>query len=92
MNDKLDNLLCSLETEIDRKCIELKDKKQERRQAKKFYFICVMVLIIPSLIVFLGFNILSWLIPVILFFALFVLILSPVIFINDTGGTVNETI
>ena len=85
MNNNLDNLLLTLDDEIERKCFEIKQKKTEK--ALKFAFIlgCTLFTIVPFILVFMGINLFAMLIPVVIFFAVSFVALMPLIF-NNFGG------
>ena len=88
MDDKLENLLISLDDEIDRKCIELKTKRQEKINAEWFFFLCSLIVCLPIIFLFAGINILLIALPIACFFAFNLFVLSPLIVNNDMGGTV----
>lgn len=92
MNTKLDTLLLSLDDEIDKKCFELKEKRHNQKQERLFYFICGLFVLVPSLLAFLGVNILLLIAPIIIFSAIFMFALSPIILFNSTKGVENEKI
>ena len=57
--DKLDIMLTALEPEIDRKCLEIRQRKSERMLTRLFIMITAAVLIIPVLLVFLGVGLMT---------------------------------
>lgn len=63
--DKIDALLISLEPEIDRKCMEIKQKKNETLLTKIFIILSVLLLIIPAVLVLLGASLAAVFIPII---------------------------
>jgi Flp pilus assembly protein TadB len=90
MDDKLENLLIRLDSEIDRKCYELKEKKREQRNARLFALACGLFILIPILLMLAGVNILVIFFPVVIFFAFCMAVLSPIIINNNLGGPENE--
>lgn len=86
MDKKIDNLLLTLDEEIEKKCFEIKKEKAEQRLIKLFVFACSLFLIVPVLLVFAGVKLLSICVPVVLFLALAMLALSPIILNNNLGG------
>lgn len=86
MDKESDKLLLILEVEIEKKCFEIKKRKAEQRLTKLFVSACSLFLIVPVLLVFVGVNLLSICVPVVLFLIFAVLILSPIILNNNLGG------
>lgn len=86
MDKRLDNLLLTLDEEIEKKCFEIKKKKAEQRLTKLFALACILFLTVPVLLIFIGVNLLSMAIPVVLFFVFAVFVLSPIILNNNLGG------
>lgn len=54
MNEKADRMINNLTPEIARKCEELRAARKERFLSRLFIFMCAAVVLIPSLLVFIG--------------------------------------
>ncbi|MDR3598803.1 hypothetical protein [Clostridium sp.] len=65
--ESTDELLSILDDEIERKCFQLKQKQNEKRIKKVFFFSCLILPIIFIISVFTGFSITSFLVPLIIF-------------------------
>ena len=63
--DKIDAMLISLEPEIDKKCMEIKQKKSEKMLTKLFILLAAAFLIIPVVLVMFGASLLTIFIPII---------------------------
>ena len=63
--DKIDAMLISLEPEIDKKCMEIKQKKSEKMLTKLFILLAAAFLIIPVILVMFGASLLTIFIPII---------------------------
>jgi hypothetical protein len=81
-NNKLDNLLTSLDDEIERKCFKIREKKKEVIKRRLFLLSCLFFFILPFLFFYFGTGLLIVCISVILFLALSMFTLLPVMFIN----------
>ena len=79
MNDEAKKLLIDLDDEIDRKCRQIKEKRKEKIYQKLILLACILLLIIPVILVLLDINLLSVIIPVIIFFMFSTTIFSPAI-------------
>jgi predicted nucleic acid-binding Zn ribbon protein len=88
MDCKLENLLIALDDEIDKKCLELKKKKQEQRNTRLFVYTCILFIMIPIILIFAGINIVAILFPIVCFFAISMFILSPIILGNNVRGVI----
>lgn len=88
MEDKLEKLLISLNSEIDYKCMEIKKEKQERRNIRLFISLCCMFVCFPVVLFLAGVNIAAAALPVIVFLAVNIFFLAPVILNEDMGGAV----
>lgn len=73
MDTDVEKLLNILEPAIDKKCVEIKRKMQEKNQQKIFIIVSMILLIAPSLLIFLGVN-------VICFLVILAMVISVVIF------------
>lgn len=69
-------LLRVLEPEIDMKCAELKQKKSEKLLTSVFISLAALLLVIPAVLVFFGISMLSILLPIVIFGAVFAAMLS----------------
>ena len=74
--EKIDMLLRVLEPEIDMKCAELKQKKSEKLLTSVFISLAALLLVIPAVLVFFGISMLSILLPIVIFGAVFSAMLS----------------
>lgn len=83
MDKKLDNLLLTLDEEIEKKCFEIKKKKAEQRLTKLFIWACRLLIAVPIVLVFAGVNLLATCVPIVLFLAFSMLALSPIILNNN---------
>ena len=86
MDNQPDKLLALLNDEIERKCFELKQKKAEKRLKQFFMMACALFVIVPFLLVFAGINFLTLCIPFMIFLAVSLGILIPLLFNNNFGG------
>ena len=78
MNPNAERMISNLAPAIDRKCEELRAAKKERLLSRVFVLLCAMVVLIPALLVFAGVS-LTVLIAPLVFMALSVLLLLPVL-------------
>jgi hypothetical protein len=85
-----DTLIKILRPEINQKCCEIRNERQEKRMNKIFIFLCIMTVILPPILVFNGFGIMPLFIIVIIF-SISLLVLLPVI-LNQKKGTEHESI
>ena len=69
--EKVDALIKSLEPEIDLKCAEIRQKKNERFLTKLFIIISAMFLVIPAVLVFFGISLIAIFAPVLFVSAVF---------------------
>jgi len=81
-NNRLESLLISLEDEIDKKCFQIKEKKKEETKTRLFLLACFLFLLLPFLLLYLGISLLAFCFPVILFLAVSMIALLPVLFKN----------
>lgn len=81
-NDKLDDLLISLEGEIERKCFRIREKKIKKTKERLFFLACFFVLLLPFLLLYLGLHLLVACLPVILFLAVSIISLLPIMIIK----------
>ena len=78
MDNQLDNLLFSLEDDINKKCFEIKQKRKEQVWARFFGITCIAIIMIPTILVFIGVSLAALIIPTLCVSASF-LFLSPLI-------------
>ena len=76
--EKIELLLDSLEPEIEKKCMEIRQKKREKVLAKLFVVLMAAILILPPILVFTGVNGLTIIMPI-LFIAAGFVVLSPLL-------------
>lgn len=81
-DNEVDDLLISLEDEIERKCFRLRQKKREEMKKRFFPLACLSFLLLPFLLHYFGFSLLTFCIPVVGFSALFMILLLPVLIIH----------
>ena len=79
---KVDELLISLEDEIERKCFQIKEKKKEKMKRRIFFLACLLVCFLPFLLHNLGLSLLAICIPTLIFLAVSMISLLPIIIIN----------
>ena len=85
MNSNVDRMINSLTPAIEQKCEELRTARKERLQSRLFVLLCIMVALIPALLVFAGVS-LTILIAPLVFMALSVLLLLPVLLSGKAGN------
>ncbi len=92
MNTNVDRMINNLTSDIEQKCEELRTARKERLQTRLFVILCTMVVLIPTMLVFIGIS-LTVLIAPIAFMALCVALLLPVLLYSkaeNQGGTYYE--
>lgn len=92
MKQNADRLIDSLAPAIDQKCAELKAARREKLQSRIFVLLCAMVILIPTLMVFVGASLTVIIVPI-LFMSLSVVLLLPVLLSGkpaNQGGIVYE--
>lgn len=89
MTDK-DRMMYNLNFEIDKKCNELEQKNRDKILTRLFVMGCIFLLFIPVIFFFTGFYLFVVIIPIVSFFSISTLILSPIIINDLKGGTFNE--
>ena len=67
MDNRLENLLLSLDDEIGKKCFEIKQKRKEKALHRFFAFSCVLFVVLPFSLVLMGVNFLAFFIPAAIF-------------------------
>lgn len=88
MEDNLEKLLISLDSEIDNKCMEIKKEKQEKGNIRLFVSLCCMVVCFPVVLFLAGVNIAAAALPVIVFLAASIFFITPIILNEDMGGAI----
>lgn len=83
MNADADRVIKNLEPAIEQKCEQLQTARKERMLSRVFVLLCGMVMLIPALLVLAGVS-LTVLIAPLVFMALSVLILMPVLLSGKT--------
>lgn len=89
MTDK-EEMMYNLDFEINKKCIELQGKNTEKLLTRLFILGCLFLLSIPFIMFFTGVNLLILFIPVVIFFSISILFLSPIIIGENNGGMLYE--
>lgn len=79
MDENVTRLLVNLDDELERKCFALKQKRQQATLQRLFVLVCTLMLVVPVALVFVGVNLVTICAPTIIFFAVGLLILSPVL-------------
>jgi hypothetical protein len=85
-------ILSRLDSEIDRKCLEICRRRRDRALRAAFVVACCLFLLLPGLLVFLGVSLWSFCIPSVLFLSVGFCLLSPLIFSRKSGGSENESL
>lgn len=86
MDNRLNDLLLSLDDEIEKKCFEIKQKRREKALQRFFILACVLFVFLPFLFVLMGVNFLALCVPAAVFLAVSILILVLLLFSNNTEG------
>ncbi|SHH92295.1 hypothetical protein [Clostridium grantii] len=84
--DKKDQLILNLQGEIQRKCVEISEKKSEEMWTKFFILGCILFITLPIITIFIGINLLLLASPVIIYFAFCLLVLIPIMLNNKKLG------
>lgn len=77
MDKNLEKLLYNLEPEIDKKCLEIKQKRHEEKMQRLFILAILLFLTLPSLFVILNINIWVFIIETVVFVSLALIIMMP---------------
>ncbi len=85
MNSNVDRMINNLTPTIEQKCEELQIARKERLQSRLFILLCAMVVFIPALLVFAGVSLIILIAPLV-FMALSVLLLLPVLLSGKEGN------
>ena len=90
MNDNLQKLLFNLEPEIDKKCLELRQKTKERMMQKVFITAIILLLFMPSIFIMLNINIWGFIIGGIIAIAIAIIIMLPIALKENPRGECYE--
>ena len=90
MDKNLQNVLSNLEPEIDKKCLELKQKARERKMQKVFILAIVLLLFMPSALIMLNINIWAFIVGAIGMIAHSILIMLPIALKENARGECYE--
>lgn len=92
MKSNVDRMIDNLTPAIEQKCSELRSARKARLQSRLFILLCMMIVWIPSLLVFVGVS-LTILIAPLIFMSLSIILLLPVLLSNKTahqGGIIYD--
>ena len=90
MPQDAEKIIIALTPAIQQKCKEIQRKRQERRWTLLFVLLCLAVIFIPTILVFLGFSLTTFLLPTLLIAAA-LLLLAPIL-LHQQGGSNHECI
>lgn len=90
MDRDVENLLGVLEPAIDEKCMEIKTKRKEKTQQRIFVIASIMLLIIPSLLIFLGVNVIYFPIIAAIVISAVIFTTLPFVIKIESGGICYE--
>ena len=90
MDRDVENLLDVLEPAIDKKCMEIKTKRKEKTQQRIFVIASIMLLIIPSLLIFLGVNVIYFLISAAIVISVVIFTTLPFVIKIESRGICYE--
>lgn len=90
MDGNVEKLLNVLEPTIDEKCMELKKKTKEKMLQKLFAFSMILFLLIPSALIFLGINIIYFIIITAFVISVFIFTMLPFIIKIESRGICYE--
>ena len=79
---RVEDLLILLEDEIERKCFQIKGKKREEIKRRIFFLACFLFFLLPILLHNLGLSLLAVCFPVLIFLAVSLFSLLPVMIIT----------
>ena len=89
MNKEVNKLLKNLEPEIDKKCIEIKDKKRMKHQQILYILLLSLFITIPSLLILFNIN-MTYFVISILVLLLLIFIKLPDLLKYDVKGACYE--
>lgn len=84
MNQGAERVIAVLSPEIEKRCSEIREMRKEKRRADIFVLLCAAAVLVPTLFVFFGLNLITLIVPAALAAVCF-LLLSPIL-INQQGG------
>ena len=90
MDKNIEILLYNLEPEINKKCYEIQENKKEKILRKLFIITSILLLVIPSFLIILNINIWRLIIGVLCFISVSLIIMLPIVLIEDERGIYNE--
>lgn len=90
MDHDVEMLLKTLEPTIDKKCMEIKQKNEEKTKERLFMVMIIMFLTIPSCLIFFGINIIFSLIIMAIIFSIMLFITLPFIIKVESRGVCYE--
>ncbi|MDI6618923.1 MAG: hypothetical protein QME45_09665 [Clostridiales bacterium] len=82
-------LLLNLEDEIEKKCFQIKQKKNEIRMRRVFFSCCIFTILITFISLFTGFSIINIAVSLILFQSLALTLAVPFILDLNKEGMLN---
>lgn len=89
MDQEAEKLVILLEPAIRRKCLEIREARAEENCGRIFTILCLLVVIVPTGMVFLGTS-LNGFLTLFLFAVMSLLMLSPLLMMNLQGGCSDE--
>ena len=90
MDRDVEKMLAVLETTIDEKCTEIKRNRKEKTQQSIFAIVSIMLLIIPSLLVFIGVNVIYFLIIASIVISVVIFTTLPLVIKIESRGVCYE--
>lgn len=90
MNKDVDKLLKKLEPEIDKKCVEIKEKKSNKKKQVIYALLLVMFIILPSLLIIFNINITYFVVGSILVSLLIIFMKLPDLLNSNIKGACYE--
>lgn len=88
MNNGAERIIRNLTPEIENKCEEIKAIRKSKIQSRLFAILCVLAVVVPTLLVFVGVSLTVFIIPIV-FMCLCIILLLPVL-IKEQGGEFYE--
>lgn len=90
MDRDVEKMLAVLEPAIDEKCTEIKRNRKEKTQQSIFAIVSIMLLIIPSLLVFIGVNVIYFLIIASIVISVVIFTTLPLVIKIESRGVCYE--
>jgi|GEM_PF-3517173 len=84
MEDNAEKMIRLLSSDIDRKCVQIKEERNSKLCLRLFVLLCAAAVIVPAIFVAFGVSLFILIIPA-AFMAVAFLLLSPII-IGQQGG------